>query len=76
MRKTFQQALLHLSQYNPHKIKPNRKSAHVIPNAIDQGRKALPSGGAGSVEMALVDEIADDNEDAPAEVDDVLVELT
>jgi len=76
MRKTFQQALLHLSQYNPHKIKPNRKSAHVIPDAIDQGRKALPSGGAGSVEMALVDEIADEDEDAPAEVDDVLVELT
>jgi hypothetical protein len=78
MNKTIKNTLDYLSEHNPHKINPGRKTAHTIPDAIDQGRAMLlGSGGtAGEGGITLMSEAMDDeDEDPPANDDDLLVEL-
>ncbi|KIM36264.1 hypothetical protein M413DRAFT_427697 [Hebeloma cylindrosporum] len=74
MLKTFQETMEHLSKHNPHKIQPGRKTARTILDAIDRGRAMLPSGGTAGA--ALTSEAVDDeDEDPPANDDNLLVEL-
>jgi hypothetical protein len=77
MHKTIKNTLDYLSEHNPHKINPGRKTAHTIPDAIDQGRAMLGSGGTtGEGGIALMSEaMEDEDEDPPANDDDLLVEL-
>lgn len=74
MTRTFDEVGHHFVEHNPYKITPNRKTEYIIPDAIDQGRKMLASGGSTNTERLMGDDVEDEGE-AHVEPEDILVEL-
>lgn len=69
MTKTFVKVQKNITRTNPHKITAGRTTAYTIPEQIDKGHEALPSGGTGDGGGEEGDV------EGPIQSEDVLVEL-